>query len=204
MNSALYSNQGYIKHLDRINCFGRRSLTLKRILNYLEPVSTDRILEIGCNRGKTLKEIKKHSQNTTGIDFNALAVSSAVTSNIIEMDGTEMSFSSDYFDKVYSSHTIEHVPDLNKFIKEIERVVKPGGKVLLIYPCEIIRGCWTLVDAIFVYKDISMARKLHLHKLTPNKIKKLVKGTSLQHKRSGLHFVLFISYFTLLEKDRGV
>jgi len=203
MSSALYSNQGYINHLERINSFGRRSLLFRRILSYLKPLPEEKILEIGCSQGKILKKMRKYSQNLIGIDINSLAVSSAVIPDIMKMDGSKMSFPSDYFDKVYSSHTIEHVPDLNKFISEIERVVKPGGKVLLVYPFEIIRGCWTLVDAIFVYKNLSMARKLHLHRITPNKIKQLVEGTSLQHKKSGLHFIPFFSYFTLLEKNKG-
>jgi len=200
MSSVLYCRQDYIKHLDRINCFGRRRMIFKKILSYLKPVPEDRILEVGCSQGKTLIKMKKYSQNVTGIDFSSLAIKNAVTSGVMEMDGSEMSFQSNYFDKVYSSHTIEHVPDPSKFIKEIERVVRPGGKVLLIYPFEIIRGCLTLTDAIFIYRNPLMARKLHLHRFTPKKIQQLIRGTSLQHKKSGLHFVPFFSYFSLLEK----
>lgn len=200
MTPALYKGQGYVKHLDRINFFGRENLIFKKILKYLEPKPRDRILEIGCNRGKTVRKIKKYSQNSIGIDINLEAVKNAVTSNVIEMDGVKIDFPQNYFDKIYSSHTIEHIPDLNKFIKEIERILKPGGRVLLVYPFELFRGSNTLTDAAFVYKDLSVARKLHLHRLTPNKIKQLIMGTSLEHRKSKIHFVPFLSYFTVLEK----
>lgn len=200
MTPALYNSQGYIKHLDRINFFGRESLTFKKILKYLEPKPKDRILEIGCNRGKTIREIKKYSQNSTGIDISLEAVKNAVTSNVIEMDGVKIDFPHNYFDKIYSAHTIEHIPDLNKFIKEIERVLKPGGIILLIYPFELFRASNTLLAALFVYKNLSVARKLHLHRLTPKKIKQLIMGTSLEHRKSKIHFVPFLSYFTVLEK----
>jgi len=200
MSSALYHNQRYTKHLDKLD-FGRGRLIFKKVLAYLEPQPEDRILEIGCNRGKILREMKKYSHNAVGIDINRMAINTALTSDIIEMDGAEMTFPANYFDKIYSSHTIEHVPDLNKFIRETARVIKPGGRILLIYPFEIIRGAW--FDAIFVYKDLSAARKLHLHKLSPNRIKELIKGTSLRHKKSHIHPAPFLSYFTLLEKNAG-
>ena len=200
MTSALYNSQGYIKHLDRINFFGRENLIFKKILKYLEPKPKDRILDIGCSRGKTVRKIKKYSQNSTGIDISLEAVKNAVTSNIIEMDGVKIDFPQNYFDKIYSGHTIEHIPDLNKFIKEIERVLKPGGIILLIYPFELFRGSNTLTDAALVYKNLSTARKLHLHRLTPKKIKQLIMGTSLEHRKSKIHFVPFLSYFTVLEK----
>ena len=204
MNSDLYNNLAYSNHADRVNCLGKGILTFKKIIKYLEPKPGDKILEIGCNQGKTVKKIREYSQNVIGIDVNPEAVKRAEISDIIKMDGTKMDFPSNSFDKIYSSHTIEHIPDLNKFIREMERVLKPGGRILLVYPLELFRGCHTLIDALYIHKNPLMMRKLHLHRLTPNKIKKLVEGTSLEHKKSKFHFVPILSGFTLLEKKKGV
>lgn len=186
------------------NFFGGTILRYKLILKYLNPQPDERILDIGCNKGLMIKKIKRYSNNATGIDINSEAIKKAVTSNIIEMDGAQMSFPSNSFDKIYSAHTIEHVPDLNKFIKEIERVLRPGGRVLLVYPFELLRGSSTLFTSLFICKNFSAARKIHLHRLTPNKIKELVSGTSLYCLKNRFYFDPWPSFFTVLEKKKGV
>lgn len=203
MKSNLYNNSRYAKYLEKMNSLTWRGrLILKTVLKYLAPQPEDRILEIGCNRGEMVKEVKKYSKNVIGIDISTEAVGHAVTSDIINMDGTDISFPSNYFDKIYSSHTIEHVPDLNKFIKESDRILKPGGKLLLLYPIEIFRGSGTLLAALVIYRSFLMARRLHLHKITPGKIKKLIAITSLRHLKSGIRFIPYPSYFSLLEKKK--
>ncbi len=43
-------------------------------------------------------------------------------------------FEDNFFDKVVSFETIEHLENYKKFIKEIERILKPGGKLILSTP----------------------------------------------------------------------
>lgn len=45
-----------------------------------------------------------------------------------------LSFKDNSFDVVLSNHVIEHVEDENKFMSEVLRVLKPGGKLLLNIP----------------------------------------------------------------------
>ena len=203
MKTDIYhSNSFYSKYIYKESHILRGRLFFRTFLKYLEPCSEDKILDIGCNRGEIAKKVKKYSRNVTGIDINVEAVKRAVTSDIIHMDAVRMSFPSNYFDKIYSSHVIEHIPDLDNFIKGVERILKPGGKLLLVYPCEIFRGSNALIASIISQKNLFVARELHLHRLTPNRIKKLIAGTSLYHLKSKLHLVPSLSYFTLLEKQK--
>ena len=112
----------------------------KKVFSHLEPRKDDRVLEIGCGRGFLTREIQRFSKNTIGIDLNPKAVSQGVAPNLRIMDGANLEFPADYFDKIYSCHTIEHVPDLKRLFREIERVLRPGGRVLLVYPWEMFRG----------------------------------------------------------------
>lgn len=42
----------------------------------------------------------------------------------------------DHFDRVVVVHMLEHLPDLPSALKEIRRVLKPGGAFALVYPCD--------------------------------------------------------------------
>jgi len=58
---------------------------------------------------------------------------------VIEMDLTALEFSNNAFDFIFCSHVLEHIPDDQKAINEIYRVLKPGGIAMLmvpIYPLE--------------------------------------------------------------------
>lgn len=176
------------------------NLLFKKVVRYLQPKPEDKILEIGCSRGFLVKKMKSFSKSVTGIDINPEAISRGVTTNLRVMDATKLEFSSESFDKIYSCHTIEHIPDLEKLFSEIERVLKPGGRVVLVYPWELIRGLGAIPAALFIFKNPFRCREIHLHKLNPQKIKKIIKNSSLEHIES--HFSLFTTpqYFTILKK----
>ncbi len=53
---------------------------------------------------------------------------------IVRADLTELPFDNDGFDVVVCSHVLEHVPDDRKAMSEIRRVLRPGGRALLMVP----------------------------------------------------------------------
>src|SRR3990167_11393745 len=83
--------------------------TYRKILQYLKPKTGERILEIGCARGRMTQRIQRFTSDTWGIDINEEAISRAVTKNLLVMSAERLEFESQSFDKVYSTHTIEHV-----------------------------------------------------------------------------------------------
>jgi len=176
----------------------------RKVLDYLKPQKEDKILEIGCGRGFLTKEIQFFSKDTTGIDINPEAVSQGVAPNLRIMDATKLDFPSDYFDKIYSCHTIEHIPDLKELFKEIERVLKPGGKALLVYPWEAFRGIGAMGASLMIFKTPFHCRKIHLHKLNPQKIEKILESSQLYSLKSYFSFLITPQYFTILEKSNGV
>lgn len=170
------------------------------IKKFLDPRRADKILEIGCGRGFLTKRIQEVSPNTYGVDINPESIAKAVANNISVMDAENLEFEDGSFDKIYSSHTIEHVPDPVKMLREIERVLRPGGKVLLIYPAEPIRGLFSLIPAIMAFKNPLKARDIHLHKLNPEKIKKMIKDLKLEYVESNFSLLNSPQHFTLLQK----
>ncbi|MDP2664943.1 MAG: class I SAM-dependent methyltransferase [bacterium] len=170
-----------------------------RIVKVLTPQKEDRILEIGCSRGILVKKMQATTPGTYGIDINAKAILNGVARNLKVMDASALEFPDASFDKIYSRHTIEHIPNLKSAFHEMARVLKKGGRIFLAYPAEPIRGLLAIPAALVLFKN---PRSIHLHKLSPKRIvEEFIPGTGLKHIQSKPSFFSSPQYFTLLEKE---
>lgn len=114
----------------------------------------DTILDIGCGGGRTVSKLAAMATQgkVYGIDFSeeSVAVSKKTNARWIEMGRVEirhasvsqLPFPDGTFDLVTAVETHFWWPDLPGDTREIFRVVKPGGKVILI--AEIYKGANTL------------------------------------------------------------
>ena len=108
----------------------------------IEPDSC--ILDIGCGGGKTVKELAMSAVKgkVYGIDYSEDMVQlskkvndSLIKQSIVEiMYGTVSSlpFSDNIFDLVTAFEAYYFWPDLSNDLKEIKRVLKPGGSLLMV------------------------------------------------------------------------
>jgi SAM-dependent methyltransferase len=174
---------------------------LARVRRYLDPRPDDRVLEIGCSRGFLLQRVRRElAPLTIGIDLNPEAIANSVIDGSFVMDAQSLAFEDESFDKLYSFHCIEHIPDLPQALREMDRVLKPGGRALLVYPAEPIRGLYVVPTAIILFGNALRAREIHLHKLWPSKIEKMLTRTSLTVTAAGLDLLLTPQFITVLEK----
>jgi 2-polyprenyl-3-methyl-5-hydroxy-6-metoxy-1,4-benzoquinol methylase len=105
-----------------------------------------RVLEIGCGRGGFACWLASQTQvpaEVIAIDFSITAVKMGETfaaqqglSRITWQVGDIQAIAHDdeSFDTVISCETIEHVPDPRCALRELARVLKPGGRLLLTAP----------------------------------------------------------------------
>ena len=89
-----------------------------------------KVLDIGAADGALIKYIQKNSPPDTEVTGVDLAPKSP---EVIQADCTKLPFESGSFDTVFSSDVIEHLAtaDLAKFMQEAERVLRPGGHLIL-------------------------------------------------------------------------
>jgi SAM-dependent methyltransferase len=53
---------------------------------------------------------------------------------MVRMDITRIQYPGDYFDVIYCSHVLEHVPNDKLAMREFARVLKPGGVAIILVP----------------------------------------------------------------------
>lgn len=96
-------------------------------------------LEIGCGNGNGTKLIKKYfsPEKITGIDLDERMIKKAVNRNrdasitFKIMDASRLDFPERAFDAVFDFGIIHHIPVWKDCIKEIHRVLKPEGELIL-------------------------------------------------------------------------
>jgi len=106
---------------------------VQAILSVVRP--KDRILEVGCRKGRFLKVIREIYPSTecTGVDISPTLLSH-VPAGIRALKGSMESIPcpDDYFDVVFSVEAIEYSANPEIAIKEMVRVTRPGGWVIVI------------------------------------------------------------------------
>jgi ubiquinone/menaquinone biosynthesis C-methylase UbiE len=171
------------------------------LVGYLQPKPGEAILDLGCSRGFYVRAMEAYTDSVVGVDVSEASLKEAVSSRVRYGDITNLEFEDASFDKAYSLHTVEHLPDLRRFFTEMARVLRPGGMAIIVYPWEPFRGFQALVAALRQYKNPFMARQIHLHRLTPKMVAKITKSTPLSHIKSKLVLALGIQYLTVLSKE---
>lgn len=175
---------------------------LRRVRDFLRPDTGDRVLEIGCGRGFLTREVRQLSPGTIGVDVNPQAVANAVTPGLRVMDAERLAFGDQSFDKIYSFHVVEHILNLGGALAEMDRVLAPGGRILLVYPAEPIRGLYVVPTAIRLWGNPLRARDLHVHRLSPRVLQRFLAGTKLRIIDSALQLLLTPQFVTVLAKPR--
>ena len=94
-----------------------------------------RLLEIGCGMGTDLLQFARGGARCTGVDLTPRSVEITrhrfglygMRGSFMLADGEQLPFASESFDVVYSNGVLHHTPDTAGAIREVYRVLRPGG-----------------------------------------------------------------------------
>jgi 2-polyprenyl-3-methyl-5-hydroxy-6-metoxy-1,4-benzoquinol methylase len=120
-----------------------------------------RVLEIGCGLGAHAQLLSEAGCNLTCIDLTEKAVAttkqrlelSGLTADIRRMDAEKLDFADGEFDFVWSWGVIHHSADTERIIREVCRVLKPGGEFrVMVYHRRSLNGLYCLVRGLFTGK----------------------------------------------------
>jgi SAM-dependent methyltransferase len=103
------------------------------------------VLEVGCGEGYGTSLLAKSGFSIVGLDIDEETIKNVSqkyqTQNcrFVWYDGKKIPFDDETFDVVISFQVIEHIQDDFSFVKEINRVLKKGGKLFLTTPNRLYR-----------------------------------------------------------------
>jgi SAM-dependent methyltransferase len=100
------------------------------------PYVKGNVLEVGCGEGYGSKLLAPYADKYTAVDkFKAQNEDNLKGIDFLEMSVPYLTpFADNSFDVVISFQVIEHIKDDKTFVKEISRVLKPGGKFICTTP----------------------------------------------------------------------
>jgi phosphatidylethanolamine/phosphatidyl-N-methylethanolamine N-methyltransferase len=112
----------------------------RRAMAHLNPLAGESILEVGVGTGQGLHEYPGHC-NVVAIDLSRSMMARAQKRingtrtpriTLVQMDATRLAFPDESFDAVYVPYTINVVPDPVAVGRELVRVCRPGGRILML------------------------------------------------------------------------
>jgi len=149
----------------------------------------EQVLEVGGGMGTDLAQFAKHGAHVTDVDLSgghlALAQQNfslrGLTGRFVHHDAETLPFDDNSFDLVYSNGVIHHSPHTDRIVSEIFRVLKPGGKAILMVYAETSFAYWrSLVLMVALREERLLTRSMgdvlsRFVELTENDAQPLVK-----------------------------
>jgi SAM-dependent methyltransferase len=129
------------------------------------------ILDVGCATGALLETLRNRGWETTGVEICIPAQAYARQVRNLDVHALPLEadqFPNHTFDVVLASHLIEHLNDPLGFVKEVHRILVPGGCFLLTTPniggfqARLFKNRWrsAIFDHLFLFSIKTLSQLL--------------------------------------------
>lgn len=131
------SSKSYFEYLKRAYLKIDRNRYYNRYLVHAKNIGENsKILDVGCGLGLILQRLK--GKNAVGIDVNTYALDyakkAAPMAQLIRGYAKNLPFTAKQFDLIFALDLIEHLKKPKSFLKEVHRVLKDYGRLVLSTP----------------------------------------------------------------------
>ena len=148
-----------------------------------------KFLDIGCAAGYFLNLARKYGYDVYGVEISKFASSFAREKfklNVFNGELEDAKFKDDYFDVVSAANVLEHVDDPEKFLKEIRRIIKKDGLLIIDVPSYVNSPYYKIAKRIsWIFKGEKEVQKMlkidedkmpyHLYEFSPRNLKKMLE-----------------------------
>jgi SAM-dependent methyltransferase len=149
------------------------------VADVLRLESDQRVLDLGCGAGLFLAWLERRRElRLYGLDLSIASVRIARdrTSDaaLVAGDAQQLPYADDSFDRVVCNGAIHHLPDVHAALRELYRVVVPGGRIVLYEPTATRFANWVRALAFRQDQYESPADLEHKHELDPERLPPLL------------------------------
>ena len=139
-----------------------------------------RILDIGCGNGTELYKLKAMGWETHGVEMDDQASARARAKGISVFTGDLFGagYADEFFHAVRMSFVLEHLPDPKETLREIRRILVPGGRIYI-----SIQNARSLHYRLFGPRWFSLDVPRHLFTFTPETIERLLSSLDLELRK---------------------
>ncbi|MWK33600.1 methyltransferase domain-containing protein [Actinomadura sp. J1-007] len=162
----------------------------------------ERVLDMGCGAGRHAFELYRRGADVVAFDldedelagvekmFGAMRLEGEVpeeaSAATVRGDALDLPFPDGHFDKIVASEVLEHIPDDMRAMRELMRVLRPGGRLAVTVPSWLPeRVCWALSE------DYHTAPGGHVRIYTRAELEAKLKSIGFEvnghHHAHGLH-----------------
>ncbi len=115
---------------------------LDLIARHAGPLDGKQILDCGCGAGEYVRALSQLGADARGIEYSREKVESADLPDALKDrvqvgDIAHIDFEDKRFDVAMLNEVLEHVPDEAGGLREVQRILKPGGILILFSPCRL-------------------------------------------------------------------
>lgn len=188
-----FNYQNYYKNLKTEDSSGLEKTVLKLIgTGSLKKKNPDtRILESGFGNGTLILDLVNKGFNVKGIDISEKNVKSIqnklkkgdLRADIVQGDILKTPFLDEEFDVIVACEILEHITNIEEAVKEIGRILKPGGTLIISVP---YRQKIKFEECIFCHK--LTPRNGHLHSFDREKLNGLFKKHNILSQKTKICF----------------
>lgn len=140
---------------------------IENILSLLEKNPNAKVVDIGCGDGQvTIRYKKRIGGEITGVDGVKERLKAALDKGVDKIITVELekkwSLKDSSFDVLISNQVIEHILDIDHFIKEIYRILAPGGYCVI--STENLSSWHNIFALVLGFQDFShhILKKRHI------------------------------------------
>lgn len=152
---------------------------LPRVVNFTG-YAGKRALDVGCGVGNDLSRFRRGGANVVGIDLAPHSIELArtnfaqrgLTGEFHVMNGEQMTFADGAFDLVYCHTVLHFTPEPARMVREIHRVLRPGGQAILM---TVNRRSWLNVMHRLLKVEIDHLGAPVFHQYTKEGFRQLLK-----------------------------
>ena len=123
--------------------------------------SLGKVLDLGCGTGALLDQLQGRATELWGLDVSAEGLKFCAMrghKNLVLADANRIPFPGNYFDVITAIGLIEHLEDDQLFLREIERLLKPNGVLILL--TSSFPYLWSMHDTANEHKRRYYLRRL--------------------------------------------